>query len=74
MLPEAFSVSLFPFFRIKDSRLCGNVIDFRDRVGSSVVVAHVCTLPKGHDGHHQDNAGFVWINGEWILRQRGNVE
>ena len=55
----------------KDSRQCGSVLPVRLSSGSVVVVEKVCILDKGHDGHHTDKEGSVWVNIQWLMRQRG---
>jgi len=54
-----------------DPRQCGQVMPIRQSVASGIIVEHICVEPRGHDGLHRDKAGNVWVNQEWLLRQRG---
>ena len=56
---------------IRDPRQCGDVFPARQSVGSGIVIEFVCVLDKHHDGFHKSSNGTVWVNQEWIYRQRG---
>jgi hypothetical protein len=60
-----------PFIQVRDPRQCGNTIPIRDAVGSGIIIEHLCVEPKGHDGPHRDQSGNVWVNTEWLYRERG---